>query len=227
MLFKDRTEAGKLLAEKLAMYKNANTVVYAIPRGGVVPAVEIARHLFAPLNLIITRKIGHPYNPEYAIAAIAENGYIVGSRNELENIDPYWLKQAIEKQKEEVKRRKVIYGADKESIDLTNKTAILVDDGIATGLTTRAAIRELRHKNPQKIIVAIPIIPQETFHILQQEADEVVSLDIPSTDIFLGAVGAYYESFPPVEDNEVITLLTSYKKMQENYPKNQTYLHAK
>lgn len=212
MLFKDRTEAGKLLAKKLSMYKNANTVVYAIPRGGVVPAVEIARRLFAPLDLIITRKISHPYNPEYAVAAIAENGHIVGSKNELEDIDPYWLKQAIERQRKEVKKRKNIYGLGQTPDSLTNKTVILVDDGIATGLTMKIAIKEIQHKNPKKVVVAVPVISQSTFRTLQQEVDEVVAQHIPDDEVFRGAVGAYYEKFPQISDEEIISILRHYDK---------------
>lgn len=226
MLFNNRAKAGKLLAEKLLMYEKANVVVYAIPRGGVVPAVEIASRLSVPLDLIITRKIGHPYNPEYAVAAIAENGHIVGTKQELEEIDMDWLKKAIEEQRQEVKRRKYTYQPNKTPISLTDKTVILVDDGIATGLTTQAAIQELRRRNPQKFVVAIPVIPQETFRLLSHEVDEVVTLHVPHNEEFLGAVGAYYETFPQISDTEVINILRSYEK-KINSSQNQTILGTK
>lgn len=221
MFFKNRKAAGILLAQKLKNYQHKDTVVYAIPRGGIVPAVEVAKFLFAPLDLIITRKIGHPYNHEYAIAAIDEHGYTVVSKKELSTINPKWFKEAIATEQREIKRRQIKYLHNQPSVSITNKIAILVDDGIATGFTMQVAIQQLQHRNPQKIVVAIPIIPQSTFLVLQQNADEVIALDIPPDNAFLGSVGAYYERFPPVTDEEVITILTSYRKTPI-YPQTHT-----
>lgn len=208
MVFKNRQEAGELLAHKLIKYKQNGTIVYAIPRGGVIPAVEIAKFLNAPCDLVITRKIGHPYNSEYAVAAIAENGHILKDKHEMKNIDAVWFKKAVAEQQQEIKRRRDTYLPTKPT-NIINNVAILVDDGIATGLTMRVAIKELRVRNPKKIVVAAPIIPQETFLTLMREADEVVALDVPSDESFLGSVGAYYAQFPPVTDEEVITTLTT------------------
>lgn len=212
MYFKNRTEAGKLLAKALEKYKNKDVVVYALPRGGVVVAVEIASKLNAPLDLIITRKIGHPFQPEYAIAATAENGHIAGAQRELKSVDEEWLRKEIERQRKEAKRRRERYLQGKPEIQVEGKIAILVDDGIATGLTMRVGIMELRHRHPKKIVVAIPVIPSTTENVLKKVADEVIALDTPSDDIFLGAVGAYYVEFPPVEDEEVVAMLKAYDK---------------
>lgn len=217
MFFKDRHEAGRVLAQALERYKDQDLVVYALPRGGVVTAVEIAKHLHAPLDLIIARKIGHPFEPEYAVAATAENGHIVTNQQVLETIESEWLQEAITKQREEAKRRRQKYVHDQPKISLSGKIAILVDDGIATGLTMRVGIKELQHRHPEKIIVAVPVVPRNIANILKTEADELVAVFIPSEDEFLGSIGAYYENFPAIEDEEVITLLNSYKKYwQEN-----------
>lgn len=215
MYFKDRKEAGQLLVKLLKKYKDKDVVVYALPRGGVVTALEIARYLHAPLDLIITRKIGHPYQPEYAIAAVAENGHIVSSSEEMKPISKKWLKEELEKQRIEAKRRREKYLEGKSEIAAKGGITILVDDGVATGLTIRTGILELRHRQPRKIIVAVPVVPKTTAAILAKEADEVVALDIPSDDEFLGAVGAYYSDFPQVEDEEVIAILKSYEKQRK------------
>ncbi len=222
MIFKNRKEAGILLTQKLKKYRHKDIVVYAIPRGGIVPAVEIAQYFSAPLDLVITRKIGHQYNHEYAIAAIDEYGNILGSKKELSTIDPKWFEKTIAIEQREIKRRRSKYLHNESSVSITNKIVILVDDGIATGFTMHVAIQQLRQKNPQKIVVAIPIIPQSTFDVLQQKTDDVIALNVASDETFLGAVGAYYEKFPPVTDNEVIAILTSYKKNSQNYSQTQT-----
>lgn len=210
MRFKNRTEAGQLLAEKLEKYKNKDIIIYALPRGGVVTAVEIAKYLHAPLSLIITRKISHPHNPEYAIAATAENGHIVGTRRELMAVDEDWLEDEIEKQRQEAARRRKKYLYEKEIPSPEGKVAILVDDGVATGLTLRVGILELKHHNPSKLIVAVPIVPSSTAKILRTEADELIALVIPPDDTFLGAVGAYYDDFSQVADQQVIRIIDSH-----------------
>ena len=209
MQFKNREEAGKLLAKKLEKYKGKNIIVYALPRGGVVPALEIARFLKSPLDLIITRKIGHPYQPEYAIGAISESGRIVGSKEDMELVDKDWLKKEIKKQQEEIVRRRNMYLKGRESIDPKGKIAIIVDDGIATGLTIQAAILALKQQKPKEIIIAVPVVPKETAAVLKKDVDEIIALTMPSEDEFLGAVGAYYQDFSQVEDKDVISLLKS------------------
>lgn len=213
MRFKNRREAGQKLAKKLLDYKNEDCVVYAIPRGGVPLGYEIAKTLNAPLDLLIARKIGDPLNPEYAICAITEDGEMVCDEDEMKKVDPAWLEMSIVEQKKEAKRRRLTYLLPKNHSETNKKTAIVVDDGVATGLTVKVAIRALRKERPKRIVVAIPIIPHTTLIELEQEADEVVA--VLDSRKYLGAVSAYYESFPQVSDKRVLSLLEkskSYKR---------------
>lgn len=205
MVFADRAQAGKLLAESLKKYVNKNVIVYALPRGGVVIACEVAKKLKAPLDLLIVRKISHPINREYAIGAISENGQTVFNEAETETISQDWIEEEIHNQKTEIERRQLIYRDGKSALPATGKIAIIIDDGIATGLTMKAAIKELKNQNPQKIVVAVPITPPDVAEILKIQSDEFISLEIPKN--FLGAVGAYYAYFPQVSDEEVINLI--------------------
>lgn len=211
MRFKDRSEAGRLLAEKLKKYSGRNVVVYAIPRGGVVTAFEIAKKLHADLDLIIARKISHPNNPEYAIAATAENGHIVCTQRELASVDGDWLEEEKGKARLEATRRRKKYLHGRKMISAEGKTAIVVDDGVATGLTLRVGIMEIKHHNPDKLVVAVPVVPKSTAEVLKKEADELIALEIPSDDKFLGAVGSYYDSFTQVKDKDVIEILDEYR----------------
>lgn len=205
MRFKDRSEAGKQLALALEKYRDQPAVVYGLPRGGVVLAVEIARELRLPLDLIIPRKIGHPYNPEYAIGAVSEDGEPVYNDWEIARVDRRWLENQVNSERQEARRRREQYLQGREPLAVTGKTAILVDDGIATGLTMLAAIRDIKKRRPSRVVVAIPVAPEDTVERLLQEADEVVGVDI--TSHYLGAVGAYYDYFPQVSDAEVIRLM--------------------
>ena len=201
MIFENRIEAGKKLASALEKYKAEDVVVYALPRGGVVVAKEIATALGAPMDLIFARKIGHPHSPEYAIGAISESGHVISSP-ELEFFGEKWLAEQKILQLKEIKRRRQLYLSGKPSIDPKNKVAILIDDGVATGLTLEAGIQQLKAGHPKKIVVAVPVSPKSTFERLQGLVDEVVGIVV--TDEFLGAVGAYYVEFPQVEDSEVM-----------------------
>ena len=204
--FKDRTEAGKKLAEFFDHINGKDAVVYALPRGGVVIGAEIAKAIHAPLDLIITRKIGHPLQPEYAIEAIAENGHSVLNKEEVLEVDEEYLKEETEKQRQEAKRRREIYLGDRQPISCKGKTAILVDDGIATGLTMKAALKELKlHYQPNKIVIAVPAAPWEEVEELKKTGAEV--LCILTTKQFLGSIGAYYRDFSPVEDKDVIKII--------------------
>ncbi|MCL5784658.1 MAG: phosphoribosyl transferase [Patescibacteria group bacterium] len=206
MYFRDRVEAGRKLAKLLRRINGRNTVVYALPRGGVVVGAEIAKAIGAPLDLIITRKIGHPFNPEYAIGATAENGHSVFNKEEILGIDESYLTSEAEKQKQEAKRRREVYLGKKPSIPSKGKTAILVDDGIATGLTMKAALTELQtHYNPTKIIIAIPVAPKDTADELEKMGAKVLAIIMAKE--FLGAIGAYYQDFSPVEDQDVIRIM--------------------
>lgn len=207
-MLENRYEAGVLLAQKLQKYKGTNAVVLALPRGGVVVGRTMADALSLPLDIIATRKIGHPANPEYAIGAVDANGLSVFNEAEVASVDTEWLKEEIERQKEEAKRRTILYRKGKSPIDLFGRVAIVVDDGIATGFTIRLAVKAARREKPKKIIVAVPVaLPDSISDVEHEGADEVVLLE-PSED-FLGAVGAHYQEFEQVEDQEVIRLLNS------------------
>ncbi len=208
--FRDRVDAGEKLAGLLENLRGQDVVVYALPRGGVVVAKEIAKVLNAPLDLIITRKISHPYSPEYAIGSVAENGHSVFNKEEISEISEDYLISEAEKQQEEAKRRRQLYLGGRKPINCRGKIAILVDDGIATGLTMKTAIKELQiHYKPEKIIVAVGVIPWEMSEELQKENVEVVAV-ITDKD-FLGSIGAYYQNFSPVEDMDVIKIMKEVK----------------
>lgn len=209
MQFTNRTEAGKLLAGKLEEYKKKDVIVYALPRGGVVTALQVAKYLHAPLDLIITRKIGSPHSSEYAIGAIAENGHSVFNKEEVVTIDEDYIAQESRKQKIEARRRREIYMGDRMPISCKGKIAIIVDDGIATGLTMKTAIAELQiHHKPREIIVAVPVAPMENIEELENMGVNVVT--ILEERVFLGAIGSYYQDFSEVKDEEVIMILKNY-----------------
>ncbi|MDD2522620.1 MAG: phosphoribosyltransferase family protein [Anaerolineaceae bacterium] len=205
MLFQDRKDAGARLAQALEIFSNQDVVVFALPRGGVVLGAEIAKKLDAPLDLVLTKKIGHPLNPEYAICAIAEEGEPICNQRELANVDPTWFLKEIERTRAELERRRVEYLGEAEPVDVEGKVAIIVDDGIATGFTMMAAIKELEKRGARQIVVAIPVTPADTAQRLISMGVELVSLKIDKN--YLGAVGAYYGNFRQVTDAEVISLL--------------------
>lgn len=210
MLFKNRTEAGQKLAELLSDYASEDVIVYALPRGGVILGAEIAKVLHAPLDLIITRKIGHPSNPEYAVCALAEDGAPICNQSELERLGHHWLEEEKHKAREEIQRRREEYVGGTTQLDIKGKTAIIVDDGIATGLTMIASIEEMKLHEPKEIVVAIPIVPYLTSLKLEGMVDKVVCVE--ATREFLGAVGAYYEDFTQVDDEEVKRILKEVNK---------------
>lgn len=206
MYFRNRVEAGRKLAGFFNHIDGKNTVVYALPRGGVIVGAEIAKTIHAPLDLIITRKIGHPDQPEYAIGAVAENGHSVFNKEEIVNINKHYIQEETEKQTREAKRRRAVYLGKKPPVSCKGKTAILVDDGIATGLTIKAALNELKmHYAPKKIIIAVPVAPRDTVDELEKMGANVLS--IITTKEFLGSIGAYYQDFSPVEDKDVTRIM--------------------
>jgi putative phosphoribosyl transferase len=207
MHFRDRTDAGKKLAHALRQHRGHDGVVYALPRGGVVLGVEVARDLGMPLDLLIPRKIGHPLQPEYAICAVVENGEMVCNRREVARVDPQWFRREVEAEREEARRRRELYLGGREPAPVAGKTAIIVDDGIATGLTMEVAIHDARRRQPAHLVVAVPVAPPDTVERLSREVDEFVVLD--RSPHYLGAVGAYYDSFYQVSDEEVVALLRS------------------
>lgn len=205
MRFRDRREAGQKLAQTLVRYRGREGIIYPLPRGGVMLGVEIARALGMPLDLVIPRKIGHPYNPEYAICAVTEHGAPICNEREVAQVDPEWFRKRVEAERREARRRRELYLAGRAPLPAEGKIAIVVDDGIATGLTMRAAIQDVKQRRPARVIVAIPVAPKDTTDRLAREVDEVAALDV--SDFYLGAVGAYYDDFPQLTDDEVILLL--------------------
>ncbi len=200
--FLDRKEVGERLAERLAKYKNIkNGIVLALPRGGVVVGAEISKALNLPLDIIVTRKIGAPYNEEYAIAAVSAQKIV---RGEFANIDEKYIQAQTQKQHQEIKRRMSKYRGERPYPNLKNKIVILVDDGLATGLTAKAAIEEIKTQKPAKIILAAPVAPPETIEKLKNLVDKTIILKIEPQ---FWAVGQFYKNFEPVSDSEVKELL--------------------
>lgn len=205
MRFRDRKEAGHRLAGALSEYKEGNAVIYALPRGGVVLGAEIAKTLNAPLDLVVPRKIGHPNQPEYGICAVTDGGHLVCSKREVAQLDPAWLTSEVQKEQAEAKRRKRTYLANRPRADVHGKTAIIVDDGVATGLTMLAAIEEVKSLEPEHIVLATPVIAKDVAGRLERYVNQLVALDTP--EIYLGTVGAYYDQFDQVEDKQVVQLM--------------------
>ena len=203
LYFHDRNEAGRLLAGKLLSFRrDPEAVVYALPRGGVITGYEVAKMLEVPLDIVIVRKIGYPGFPECAVGAVTEKGELLYEGDE--TVDESWL-GAVAGERREILRRRKAYLGGRMSIPASGKTAIVVDDGIATGLTLRAALISLREQKPKKLIVAVPVAPHSTVKKLKREADKVVVLE--DTEPYLGSVSAYYGEFFEVSDQEVVRCL--------------------
>src|SRR5881296_2541281 len=205
--FANRTEGGRLLAEKLARYSDRDDViVLGLPRGGVPVANEVATRLRAPLDVFIVRKLGVPGFEELAAGAIASGGVRVLNEDVMRAI-PH-ADQAIEavtaRETTELQRREQIYREGRPAPDLRDRIAILVDDGLATGATMRAAVKALRQSGAAKIVVAVPVGPPDTCHELEEQADETICLSMPE---FFQAVGQYYEDFSQTSDEDVRELL--------------------
>jgi len=207
MRFRDRQEAGQLLAQALAFLKGEkDVIVLGIPRGGVVVAAEVAWAIGAPLEVYITRKIGAPYNPELAIGAIASSGDVVLDKALMTSlgVSPEYVQDETERQRREIERRLRKYRGNRPAQKLEGKTILLVDDGIATGATTLAAIRALKKQKPAELILAVPVGPPDTVARLREEVDKLVCLETPH---LFWAVGAFYVVFDQTSDEEVVRLL--------------------
>ncbi|MBK5109869.1 MAG: phosphoribosyltransferase [Thermoleophilia bacterium] len=204
--FADRRDAGRRLAERLGPLAEEDPVVVALPRGGVPVAKEIAAALGAPLEILAVRKLGAPHNPEYGVGAVAEDGSRV--------IDPDAVRQIgigqedldaiIAEETAELGRRVSAYRGSRPPVELNGRTVIVVDDGVATGLTDTAALRAVRRQRPRRLVLAIPVCPPDSLDRLGAESDEVVCLSTPS--LFFG-VGQQYRDFSQVSDQEVLSTL--------------------
>ena len=204
-MFRDRKDAGIRLANALEKYRGQEVIVFALPRGGVVLGAEIAMKLNVPLDLVLAKKIGYPYNPEYAICAVAEEGEPICNQFEVASVDPLWLQKEVERIRADLRRQRLEYLGDSEPHAVEGKVAIVVDDGIATGLTMMAAIKEMKKRKAKQIVVAIPVIPYDIAQRLKAMEVDLVALQIDRA--YLGAVGAYYADFRQVTDGEVAALL--------------------
>jgi putative phosphoribosyl transferase len=205
--FKDRCDAGRFLAEKLKhLANNPNVVILALPRGGVPVAFEIARELNVPLDIFIVRKLGVPIYEELAMGAIASGGVRVLNEDVIRKlgITKRMIDAATAEQHLELERREHQYRRDRPTLDVTGRIAVLVDDGLATGATMRAAVQALQRRNPARIVVAVPVGAAETCQEFEEEVDEVVCGKRPQN---FGAVGAWYETFTQTTDEEVCELL--------------------
>ena len=208
-MFINREDAGRKLAAVLMRFKDEDPCVLALPRGGVPVALEVAKALDAPLDLVLVRKIGAPFQPELAIAAVVDGGkpeLVINEDIVAElGIEDAFIAREEARQLREIERRRQLYLAGRDRLNVEGKTAIIIDDGIATGATVRAAIYATRRANPKRIVVATPVAPAETAEALRKEADEVVCLE---EHRYFGGVGLYYLDFTQVTDDEVRDMMT-------------------
>lgn len=200
-MLKNRIEAGILLSERLKKYRNTNSVVLAIPRGGVPIGAIIAKNLQLQLDIVLSKKIGHPQNKEFAIGAVSMDAMIIDKYSE---IPTAYIDEEIIRLRKLLQEKYKLYMHQRKPIDIKGKNIIIVDDGIATGNTLLVSIAMLRKKQPAKIIVAVPILPYEAIQTFEENTDELIYL-IASKNF--RAFGHFYEEFNPVEDTEVIQLL--------------------
>jgi putative phosphoribosyl transferase len=206
-LFRDRFDAGRFLAGKLLRYEgDPDLLVLALPRGGVPVGYEVARALGAPLDVLLVRKLGLPGHEELAMGAVASGGLQVLNKEILQEfvVSQEMIARVAEREQKEIKRQYDAYRQGRSTPDIAGKIVILVDDGLATGATMRAAVRALRQQDPRRIVVAVPVGAPETCSAMNDEADEVVCAQDP--ELFM-SVGSWYEDFSPTSDQTVQCLL--------------------
>lgn len=209
-LFSDRSQAGRTLARELAKLALPAPVVLALPRGGIPVAVEVARELGAPLDLVLVRKIGVPWQPELAVAAVVDGQdqelVIDEDTRAATGVSRSYIEAQAKQQVQEIERRRRLYLGDRKPIPVEGRTAIVIDDGIATGTSMRAALKALRRRKPASLVLAVPVAPPDSLEALRREVDRVVCLAEPEP---FYAVGVHYADFHQVEDDEVIATLAA------------------
>jgi putative phosphoribosyl transferase len=211
-VFQNRTEAGRRLATKLSHHRGEKAVVFALPRGGVPVAAPIAEMLGAPLDLVLARKIGAPFQPGLAMGAVANGGSHVVVHNEdviaTAGVDEAQFDAACRRELEEIERRRRRYLGTRRPSEVAGRVAIVVDDGVATGATMRAALRAIRARQPAALVLAVPVAPPDTLDALKAEVDETVCLEVHAA---FGAIGYFYADFHQLDDDEVIAILDRVK----------------
>jgi putative phosphoribosyl transferase len=209
-MFTDRYDAGRRLVARLLRYKDASPVVLALPRGGVPVGYEVARALGAPLDIVVVRKLGAPGQPELGIGAVVDGDHPETVFNEeitrLLGVSRSYLAREIEHQLAEIDRRQRVYRGGHPPVPVAGRTAIVVDDGLATGGSMRAALRGIRRAGARRLILAVPVAPPETIEALAPEVDEIVCLSAPA---YFASVGDFYDDFAQTTDDEVVRLLES------------------
>lgn len=206
-MFKDRTEVGKMLGDRIRGLGLRKPIVLAIPRGGVPVAKEIALSISAPLDLVITRKIGHPEEPEFAVGAVTQDGEVIFDKQVVETwqVPKAYLREEARRQVSEIKRRMDRFRGKRSYPSLSGRDVVIVDDGIATGNTILAAIESVKRKKPASITLAVGVAPRNAVNRLSSEVDSVVCL---ATPVSFSAIGEFYMSFEQVQDEEVIAILS-------------------
>jgi len=209
-MFQNRQQAGQKLAKDLQQYRSKKPIILGIPRGGVVVACEVAKALQAPLDVIVARKIGAPLQPEFAIGAIAPGGIRVFNEESVRYfaLNKQDLNALVSREQQEMQRRIELYRAGRKKLDLENQIVIVIDDGLATGLTALAAVRSVKKAGAKEIILAIPVAAADTMRNMAHEVDKIIYLSAPE---YFGAVSRFYEEFPQTTDEEVITILSEHK----------------
>lgn len=207
-MFRDRLQAGERLAAALESYRGRkDAVVLAVPRGGLPVGAVVAEALELPLDVMLTKKIGHPENPEVAIGAVALSGEVIGPMARAYGVPEAYLREQIRRLRAELKRRRTLYAAGEEPVPVAGKTVLLVDDGAATGMTLQVAAAALKNAGAARVVIAVPVAPPDAVEVLRAKADEVICLETPED---FRAVGQFYADFSEVDDRQAAGLLRSY-----------------